>query len=107
LLRNPTMTKSAVLRGAVHYHKGIAFKSAGNLALAIEQLNLSYEAKPEIDIRLRQIVWLLEAGEAGAAQHYLSLAQQHGKAHAWSADYRAADLATLQQIVDKALGSAP
>lgn len=107
LLRNPTMTKSAALRGAVHYHKGFVFKSAGNLTPAIEQLNLSYAAKPEIDIRLRQIVWLLEAGNAGEAQRYISLAQQHGKTHAWSADYRAADLEILQQVVDKALDSGP
>ncbi len=102
LLSNPTMAKSNILRGATHYHKGIAYKIMGDLDKALEQFDLSYAARPEIDIRLQQVLWLLEEGNADLAEHYLVLATQHGKGRLLGSSFRAADLATLRQRVDQA-----
>lgn len=102
LLRNPVMVKSDTLRGATRYHNGMAYNMVGNLDEALKQFDLSYEAKPEIDIRLRQVVWLIEAGNTDLAEHYLVLAQQHGKGQFLRSSYRDADLSTLQQRIDRA-----
>ena len=105
LLRNPTVAKSNILCGALHYHKGIAYKMMGNLDKALEQFDLSYTANPEIDIRLRQVVWSIEAGDAGLAEHYLVLAQQHGKGRIFRRGYRDADLSILRQRIDQGRNS--
>ena len=105
LLDSPTMAQSDDIRGATHYHKAIAYKVAGNLRLALEQMDLSYAANPEIDIRLQQVVWLLESGSADEAEHYLLLARQHGKKRFWSTSFRETDFNTLQQSIDQARGS--
>ncbi len=102
LLRNSVMVKSATVRGATRYHKGMAYKMVGNLDEALKQFDLSYEAKPVIDIRLQQVVWLIEAGNTDLAEHYLVLAQQHGKGQILRSSYRDADLSTLQQRIDRA-----
>lgn len=104
LLRNPTMARIAGARGAAHYFKGIAYQHSGNLAGALEQLDLSYVAKPEIDIRLQQIVWLLASGRPDDAERYLILARQHEKEHPLRRDIREADLNLLQQQIEEAKG---
>lgn len=102
LLRNSTMAKISASRGAAHYFKGVAYQQSGNLTGALEQLDLSYEAKPEIDIRLQEIVWLLDAGRPDEAQRYLILARQHGKENFLGRNVREADLNILQQRIDEA-----
>jgi len=104
LLRNPTMARSAISRGITHYFKGIAYEQNGNLAGALEQLDLSYVANPEINIRLQQIVWLLAAGRPDEAERYLILARQHGRENPLRRSIREADLNILQQRIDGALG---
>jgi len=105
LLRNPTLAKSNSLRGAIHYHKGLAYKTNGNLEKALEQFDLSYTANPEIDIRLRQVVWSIEAGDIDLAERYLVLAQQHGQGRILRSSYRDADLSILQQRIDQGRNS--
>lgn len=100
-LLNPNMGKNSSLRGAVHYHKGILYEHSGRLDDALSSLDLSYEARPEIDIRLQQIVWLLEAGRHDEAQRYLDLARQHEYGFFSIEDLRASDLNVLQQQIDK------
>ena len=104
LLRNSTMARIAGARGAAHYFKGIAYQHSGNLAGALEQLDLSYVAKPEIDIRLQQIVWLLASGRPDDAERYLILARQHEKEHPLRRDIREADLNLLQMQIEEAKG---
>jgi len=101
LLRNPTLARSNTLRGAIHYHKGLAYKMTGNLEKALEQFDLSYTANPEIDVRLQQVVWSIEAGDTDLAEHYLVLAQQHGKGRILRGSYREADLSILRQRIDQ------
>lgn len=101
LLRNPTVAKSNISRGATHYNKGIAYKIMGDLDKALEQLDLSYVAKPDIDIRLQQVVWLLEEGDTELAEHYLALAKQHGNGRLLGRGFRTADMTILQQKVDQ------
>ncbi len=105
LLRNPVMSRNVVLRGATLYHKGIAYERSGDLDEALEQLNLSYAAKPEIDIRLLQIVWLLDSGKANEARHYLNLARRHAQERFIVGGVREQDLNTLQQRIDQATGA--
>jgi len=69
---------------------------------ALEDLDASYAARPEIDIRLQQIVWLLASGRHDDAQHYLSLARQHKYGFFSVSNLRDADLNTLQQQIDNA-----
>jgi tetratricopeptide (TPR) repeat protein len=102
LLQNPNMVRIPALRGAAHYFKGISYQQRGNLMAALDELDLSYAANPEIDIRLQQIVWLLAAGSPDDAQRYLILARQHGKKDLLRRNLREADLATLQQRIDDA-----
>jgi len=101
LLHNPNMVKSNIVRGATHYHKGLAYKMTGNLDNALEQFDLSYAAKPEIDIRLQQVVWLIEAGNTDLAERYLILAQQHGKGRLLGRSFRDEDLSILRQRIDQ------
>ena len=102
LLLNPNMAQVAILRGAVHYHKGILYEKTGNLDEALKSLDASYEARPEIDIRLQQIVWLLASGRSDEAQQYLDLARQHSYGFFSVSNLRDADLNTLQQQIDNA-----
>ena len=104
LLRNPGMARNGISRGISHYFKGIAYEQNGNLTDALEQLDLSYVANPEIDIRFQQIVWLLAAGRPDEAERYLILARQHGRESLLRRDIREADLSSLQQQIDEALG---
>jgi len=101
LLLSPHMGKNAGLRGALHYHKAILYEYSGRLDDALTSLDLSYEARPEIDIRLQQIVWLLAAGRPHEAQRYLGLARQHKYGFFSISGLREADLDTLQQQIDK------
>lgn len=102
LLRNPTLARSGLSRGIIHYFKGIAYARSGNLIAALEQLDLSYVAKPEIDIRFQQIVWLLDAGRPDEAERYLILARQHERENRLRRDLREADLNTLQKRISEA-----
>lgn len=102
LLRSPTIAKSSIVRGAIYYHKGIAYEKTRNLGSAVEQLDLSYSANPEIDIRLQQIVWLLAADKADDAERYLALARQHGEGRYFERNLRKADLNILQQRIAQA-----
>jgi len=102
LLRNPTTSKSNILRGAVHYHKGMAYEMTGDLNKALDQFNQSYAANPEIDIRLQQVVWSIEAGNLDQAERYLILAQQHGSGRLLRRGFRDADLRILGQSIDQA-----
>ncbi len=102
LLRNSAMARNVSLRGVAHYFKGIAYQKSGNLESALEQLDLSYLAKPEIDIRLQEIVWLLAAGRPEEAERYLILARQHGQENLLRRNIRETDLNILQQRIDEA-----
>lgn len=102
LLLNPHMGKNSILRGAVQYHKAILYEKSGNLDDALKSLDASYEARPEIDIRLQQIVWLLASGRIDEAQHYLDLARQHRHGFFSISNLRGADLDALQQQIDAA-----
>jgi len=102
LLRNPILAHSGAVRGATHYRKGVAYKMTGDLDKAVTQLDLSYLANPQIDIRLQQVVWLLGAGRTDDAEHYLLLARQHEKGRFLRHSLRAADLDALRQNIDAA-----
>jgi tetratricopeptide (TPR) repeat protein len=102
LLRNPNMVRNSALRGAAHYFKGMSYQQRGNLMAALDELDLSYAAKPEIDIRFQQIVWLLAAGRPDDADRYLILARQYDKEHVLRRNLRETDLAILQQTIDEA-----
>jgi tetratricopeptide (TPR) repeat protein len=101
VLLNPHMGQNSSLRGAVYYHKGILYEISGRLDDALASLEASYEARPEIDIRLQQVVWLLEAGRLDDAQRYLDLARQHEYGFFSIKDLRASDLNILQQQIDR------
>ena len=101
LLRNPAMAKSGILRGSTHYNKGIAYKNMGDLGKAHEQMDLSYLANPDIDVRLRQVVWSLEDGDADSAERYLALAKRHGEERLLGRSFRTAELTFLQQEIDR------
>lgn len=102
VLRNPIMVRNAETLGAAHYFKGVAYERAGQLDAAVEQLNLSYDARPEIDIPLQQVVWLLSQGRTDEAERYLDVARQHLSKHTWRRGLREADLQAFQQRIDQA-----
>ena len=102
ILQNPNMAQVPSLRGAVHYHRGMLYEELDRLDQALEDLDASYAARPEIDIRLQQIVWLLASGRYDDAQHYLDLARQHKYGFFSVSNLRDADLNTLQQQIDNA-----
>jgi tetratricopeptide (TPR) repeat protein len=101
-LLNPAMERNSPLRGAVHYHKGILYEKTGDLNDALESLDASYAADPDIDKRLQQAVWLLASGRVDEAQHYLDLARRHEYGFFSIRNLRDADLETLQQQIDRA-----
>lgn len=103
LLRNPRISAHGKTVGAILYNKGIAYARAGDLDLALEQLDLSYRANPLIDIPILQTVWLLEANRPADAARYLARARQHGGATFVRRNFRDADIEYLQQQVDRRL----
>lgn len=100
-LRNPRIGEHPKTRGAIHYFKGIAFQRERSLDQAVEQLDLSFEAWPEIDVRLQQVVWLLSAGRADEAQRYLDLARQFRESRFWRENLRQGDFEALQRQIDE------
>ncbi len=103
LLRNAKITSNNIASGAVLYNKGMAYKRSGDLRSALQQLDLSYSANPEIDIPIQQTVWLLEAGRPEEAEQYLSRARQHGRNHIIRQSFRDSDIGFLQQEIDQSL----
>lgn len=101
LLRSSFAFADENMRGALYYHKGVAYRTAGDLDKALEQLDLSYATNSEIDIRLIQIAWLFGADRVDDAERYLRLAQQHGNGHIWKSKTREAELEILQQRIDQ------
>ena len=87
------------MRGAVHYFKGIALHLAGDVDAAVSHLDRSYEAVPEIDIRIQQIVWLLESGRANDAEQYLRLARQDLAGRRWTRRVLNDDLQILHERI--------
>jgi len=81
--------------------KGIAYKTTGALDRALEQFDLSYLANPEIDVRLRQVVWSLENGDAELAEHYLLLAKQHGSKRILRRSFCGTEMTMLQEEIDR------
>jgi tetratricopeptide (TPR) repeat protein len=97
---NPRIGGEKKTRGAIHLFKGITFYQEGRLDEAIEQLSTSFEAWPEIDVRLRQVVWLLSAGRTEDARQYLDLARQFREERFWRRNLRDKDIESLQQMID-------
>lgn len=100
-LQNPRIGGNPKTRGAAHYFMSLALERDGRLNEAIEQLDLSFDAWPEIDVRLRQVVWSLSAGEADEAQRYLDLARKFREERFWRKSLRESDLEALQQQVNE------
>ena len=101
-LRSAVIGGSPKTRGAAHYFKGLAYARNGELDAAIEQLDLSYDAWPDLDVRLQQLVWLLSRGKVDEAERYLELARQHLDKRFWSRGLREADLLSFQQQIEEA-----
>lgn len=101
LLRNPRISANDAAAGAILYNKGIAYSRSGDLDRALEQLDLSYTAKPLIDIPILQAVWLLEANRPTDAERYLSRARQHGRASFVRRGFRDSDIEYLQQEINR------
>ena len=99
-LRNPRIGGNPKTRGAAHYFMSLAHERDGRLNEAIEQLDLSFDAWPEIDVRLRQVAWLLAAGNADEAQRYLDRARQFREEHFWRKSLRESDVKALQQQIN-------
>jgi tetratricopeptide (TPR) repeat protein len=107
VLENPRIAR-AKTRGAVHYFNGLSFEKEGRLDEAVNQLDMSFEAWPEIDVRLQQVVWLLSAGRTEDARWYLDLARQFREERFWRRNLRDKDIESLQQIInDRSRNSAP
>jgi tetratricopeptide (TPR) repeat protein len=97
---NPRIGGDDKTRGAIHLFKGIVWYQEGRLDEAVEELDQSFDAWPEIDVRLRQVVWLLSAGRSADAQRYLDLARQFREERFWRTNLREKDMASLQQMID-------
>lgn len=101
VLENPALSKDGRTRAAAHYFKGLGYEKAGQLDAAIQQLDLSYDVIPELDIRLQQVVWLLNSKQPDDAEHYLELTREHRDRHSWAGNLRESDLLLLQQQIDQ------
>ena len=99
LLDNPLIRGIGRTSGAIHYFQGLAHYRTGNTGAAVESLDRSFAVAPEIDIRLQQVVWLLEAGDAVAARHYLGKTEQYLAGRDWIRRNLASDLQVLEETV--------
>ena len=99
LLENPLVRRESRMRGAIHYFSGRAHYETGDLEAAIAALDRSFGANAEIDIRLQQVVWLLEAGVADGARRYLEQTREDLARRRWERDVLAADIEVLEQRV--------
>jgi hypothetical protein len=100
VLENPRIAGDSKTRGAAHYFNGLGFEKEGRLDDAVGQLDRSFEAWPEIDVRLRQVVWLLSANRPEDARQYLDLARQFREKRFWRRNLRDEDIESLQQMID-------
>ena len=100
-LQNPRIGGDPKTRGAAYYFMSLALEREGRLNEAVEQLDLSFDAWPEIDVRLRQVAWLLSAGKVEEAKKYLDLARQFREEKFWRKNLRDSDLKALQQRIDE------
>ena len=101
---NPRIRVSRKTLGAIHFYKGITYNQQGRLDAAVEQLDRSFDAWPEIDVRLRQTVWLLSAGRIDEAQAYLDLARQFRRERFWRNSLREEDIGALQRLINERSG---
>ena len=99
LIENPLIQRDGRTLGAIRYFEGLAFHRAGDTDSAIAALDDSFDAASEIDIRLQQIVWLLEAGNAAAARQYLGYTQQYLAGNYWTRRALANDMLVLEERV--------
>ena len=97
---NPRIGSDNKTRGAIHLFRGISFYQQDRLDEAVRQLDASFEAWPEIDVRLRQVVWLLSANRTLDAQRHLDLARQFRAERFWRKNLRGKDIESLQQIIN-------
>jgi tetratricopeptide (TPR) repeat protein len=104
VLENPRIAGNAKTRGAAYYFNGLGFEKEGSLDEAVNQLDMSFQAWPEIDVRLRQVVWLLSAGRTEDAQQYLDLARQFREERFWRSNLRDEDIELLQQMINERSG---
>ena len=101
---NPRIGGDDKTRGAIHLFKGITFYQEGRLDEAVQQLDASFDAWPEIDVRLRQVVWSLSAGRVADAQRYLDLARQFREERFWRKNLRQQDVESVQMMIDTRTG---
>ena len=99
LLRNPLIVRNVRMTGAIHYFQGLAHHREGHTGEAVESLDRSFDAAPEIDIRIQQVVWLLDEGNAEAARRYLDYAQQYLAGRRWTRRTMVDDMRVLQARV--------
>lgn len=98
---NPRIGGHRKTRGAIHLFRGITYYQEGRLGEAIEQLDLSFAAWPEIDVRLRQVVWLLSAGRPDDARQYLDATRRYRDERPWRRNFRDRDIDALQRNIDE------
>jgi tetratricopeptide (TPR) repeat protein len=101
---NPRIGINRKTLGAIHLYKGITYHQERQLDAAVEQLDRSFDAWPEIDVRLRQAVWLLSAGRIDEAQAYLDLAKQFRRERFWRNSLREEDVEALQRLINERSG---
>ena len=100
LLRNPVSKRDGYLRGALHYFKGRAYQEMDMTRAAVAQLDLSYDAVPETDVRLQQVVWLIGERQVDEADRYLDRLREHVDKRPTTRALFAADVDTLQGQID-------
>lgn len=100
-LGNSRIGGNKKLRGAALYFKAISLYGDNLLDEAVGQLDQSFDAWPEIDVRLQQVVWLLSAGRPEDARRYLDLARQFREEQFWRKNLRDKNIDALQHMIDE------
>ena len=107
LLENPLIAGDTSMVGAIHFFSGHAHYDAGEIDAAVEAFDRSFAAAPEIDVRIQQVVWLLEARDADAARKYLNEAEAYLSNRRWTRRVLDNDIAVLRERVARLGSTAP
>ncbi len=99
LLENPLIERDGSMVGAVYFFRGRAWYEAGEIQAAVEAFDRSFAAAPEIDLRIQQVVWLLEDGNPDAARRYLDRAEDDLADRRWTRRVMADDIGILREQV--------
>jgi tetratricopeptide (TPR) repeat protein len=103
ILANARFQTSGISLSNLYYLQGQLYAAQGHLSPAVEALDKAFVHRPNVDVVLRQALWLASAGLYNDALQYIEKARQvDQRAHTLLRNTREEDIDALQQLISRA-----